>query len=863
MLTVWALITGVLLSGAYAQQMKLLKNNRDPYGYPRPANGEINVPAGTSIFFELNIQEEKKAKPVEPSVEAQVGGFDLAGKSKDVIELDSITVQIRPEGQTAAQILSRGQNFAVGYSGKVTHNGTQQFTAIVYIDSKKELKPSTTYYITVSAKSRGGAVLGDKAGQWKFTTEDKAGAHPVSFQLDLSKPPVRWHGGFFTGFCKTTFCTSSLNRMESYELMDSVRKKFPKAWSVVRDIHLGTEYQPKDNMLITWALPNIVRERETRRIAAIEKSDNGILLRVEDFFGHEQYGIVSNRPLAGDYHPGDEVLIADGVSDARAKVIRIVDDSGPIKTLLVTSFKNPAGGWRIQYAKPLPTKEDLNWPGLFPSGGCYLRKFDPAGTPHYYWGRLDKEWDIHQRQFGRRIQVNICAAMGDLSIDGQNWNRPKDYVEHHQVVYDLAAHVIDRYGKASLDFYWSVFNEVDLAASFWRCKDWNEMQKFYDYTVDAVCRAFEDRGYDSSKVIVGGLELGGIFGANVDMPALRLFLIHCSPTATGQGALPQNAAFIDKRLDGKRSQRVENLCGKNGGKGSPCNFISIHTYNSSPVAAAKLTNAKKIALEVDGTYYASLWVNSGESCPGWSPPPDTAAAESYMGNGFWPAWSADFARRLLAQAAADKRYAFGESLISVWPWPNRNFERNLDNETRLIGVDDDGDGKKDRDQIIAEPILHFVGLMAGMGDDYLVLPEQKIGGFAVSGFAAKKPDAVNALLYSHHPVDVQSRSKNVFEVTLNVTNVRWKKVRVKEYRFDKDNNSYYRLALELRDRPGGKTSEQICYSAGEVARLQELSTLHVTRDSQHDVGAGGTLRLPLTVAANGANFVVIEPAASP
>ena len=32
-------------------------------------------------------------------------------------------------------------------------------------------------------------------------------------------------------------------------------------------------------------------------------------------------------------------------------------------------------------------------PGLFPPGGCYLRKFNPVGTPCFYWGRLDKEWD--------------------------------------------------------------------------------------------------------------------------------------------------------------------------------------------------------------------------------------------------------------------------------------------------------------------------------------------------------------------------------------------------------------------------------------------------------------------------------------
>ena len=52
------------------------------------------------------------------------------------------------------------------------------------------------------------------------------------------------------------------------------------------------------------------------------------------------------------------------------------------------------------------------------------------------------------------------------------------------------------------------------------------MQKFYDYTSDGILRAFEDSGYDSRKVFIGGLELGGVFGVNLK---LNEFLSHCSP----------------------------------------------------------------------------------------------------------------------------------------------------------------------------------------------------------------------------------------------------------------------------------------------------------------------------------------------
>ena len=104
-------------------------------------------------------------------------------------------------------------------------------------------------------------------------------------------------------------------------------------------------------------------------------------------------------------------------------------------------------------------------------------------------------------------------------------------------------------------------------------------------------RAFEDRGYPSENVFIGGLELGGIFGTNL---RLNEFLAHCSPRAQAEGAAPLNAAFDDRRLDGKRSRRVESVCKAHAGKGSPCDFISIHSYNRSELMAAKLIRAKEM-----------------------------------------------------------------------------------------------------------------------------------------------------------------------------------------------------------------------------------------------------------------------------
>ncbi len=350
------------------------------------------------------------------------------------------------------------------------------------------------------------------------------------------------------------------------------------------------------------------------------------------------------------------------------------------------------------------------------------------------------------------------------------------------------------------------------------------------------------------------------------------------------------------------------------------------------MTAAKLNRAKEIALETDAEYYADLWVNSFETCPGWAPPPDVAAADSYLGNGYFPTWCADVVRRQLAQAASDARYAFGETILTFWPWPNQNFG-GQNAVTRVIAVDEDGDGSKDREETAAMPILNFLELLTRMGDRFCVLPEQTAAAHVVSGFTSKQDDVVCVLLYAHDSRDIQSRSQATFDVTLDLEDVPWSDVRVQEYRFDKEHNSYYRLGRQLRDRlPGGpnarrlavaevdrltadltgddrsaqiaalkrvasvgalhdgiiaaafqlyeRTEHQdvraaieeagrqivirkVCYTVDEVARVQELSTLRVTRNSHHAVGTDRALQLALTVAANGVNFLVIEPVGKP
>ena len=109
--------------------------------------------------------------------------------------------------------------------------------------------------------------------------------------------------------------------------------------------------------------------------------------------------------------------------------------------------------------------------------------------------------------------------------------------------------------------------------------------------------------------------------------------------------------------------------------------------------ADKLIRAKEMALEIDAGYYAGLWVHSHESCPGWDVPPDPAYSDSYLGNGYFPTWCADVARRQLQRATRDPRYAQGESILTFWAWPSEGFEGR--NDCPQIRVDDNGDGRPD------------------------------------------------------------------------------------------------------------------------------------------------------------------------
>src|SRR5208337_982900 len=215
---------------------------------------------------------------------------------------------------------------------------------------------------------------------------------------------------------------------------------------------------------------------------------------------------------------------------------------------------------------------------------------------------------------------------------------------------------------------------------------------------------------------------------------------------------------------------------------------------------------------------------------------------------------ADVVHRQLSQAARDPRYAYGETILTVWPPPD-NFA-GLNAITRVIHCDDDGDGRADRTVTIPMPIFHALGMLSDMGDRYWVLPERVAAGNVTSGFVSSDDSGViRILLYAHHSQDTQSRSDASFDMTLDLDGLGWAgPAQVQEYRFDQDHNSPFRLARAILRSDFGPAA----YPAPLVEQIRKLSECHPTGTSSHPRQADGHLRLTVRVAANGCNFVVIR-----
>jgi len=795
--------------------------------YPRPYNGHVDVTTDTTIYFEILVPDQNGA-----------GG---------TIDPDSITATLVAGGGAPVPMLLSGQSFAAGFAGSVIHgiDVSDRNGEAVYIVPATALDPGRSYRVDVYARTLGGLEIDPAFDSWSFTTRATIANPTVSLAVDLAAPTVAWQGWFFSGILKPSFDTSRVfDQLDSYDLMDSVHADNPDAWSLQRDWPMTSDYWHNG---VFDGNPNLVRELQTRRIIAVANQGNRTLLTVEDLPEGPLYGIAANRPLGSDFLPGDLVTVADRTQFEVAEVVAVDEGKRIVK---VRQMATPPSAWELDYPGSRPA-DNPDTPDNFTLPLCYLRKRSPPGTPVYYWSRLDDEWDLVHGQHGRRIQVNFSYTPLDLAETPVpahpgghgSIGPPKDWPQWHGFVREVVFHLIDRYGPAALDFYYSVGNENNFSIFWSGGKD--GFYQLYDYTVNAVLTAFEDRGLDADRVRVGGIEAAGLGGRGW----IRDALYHASGAANqpAGGIVETNFVCADPRFDGLRAARVEALCTAWAGRGSPIDFVSIHEYEHAALSAQEITQVRDDALAMDAAAFSDLNVTCFECTPDWIPRPDPASRAMYLGNGFFSTWCADWMQRLVQRAESDARYARHESVLTVWP-----FDYNGDGISSITGlmrVDDDGDGTEDRIVTVKKEIFNYIELTSKMNRNLDALPAQTVSGIRIAGVRSPAATADLLLLYSHDPQDTEAREQTTFTVNLALSGIRWPDTTIRRYRVDRDHSSPYRAYLAL--------PKKSLYAPGELVDLEASNDLVLDGSPTDHATPTGTLALAVPLAVNGVTFLEI------
>jgi xylan 1,4-beta-xylosidase len=198
-------------------------------------------------------------------------------------------------------------------------------------------------------------------------------------------------------------------------------------------------------------------------------------------------------------------------------------------------------------------KPDLKWS----SSNVYTE--DANGNPIYSWTILDQIFDAYAAAHVRPM-VELGFMPKALSThpdpyhigwplkpgEEEGWSfPPKDYKRWQELNRQVAAHMVERYGKETVaTWYWEVWNEPD-GRYYWKGTE-DEYNKLYDYAVAGVRQAIPNAR-------VGGPATTGPGSGTQDKASeyLRAFLAHCATNkslATG-GPIPLD--FISFHVKGR------------------------------------------------------------------------------------------------------------------------------------------------------------------------------------------------------------------------------------------------------------------------------------------------------------------------
>jgi xylan 1,4-beta-xylosidase len=464
-------------------------------------------------------------------------------------------------------------------------------------------------------------------------------------------------------------------------------------------------------------------------------------------------------------------------------------------------------------------------------GSTNVYREDVEGKPIYDWTITDRIFDA-LRDNGVRPLVEVGFMPEALSTHPQPYRHnfpdgsvftgwsypPKDYAKWAALVTAWTQHLHERYGDAAVNTWlWEVWNEPDI--DYWHGTP-EEYDKLYDVTAAAIQKVLPNAK-------IGGPEATGVSPGRSEN-FLRQFLEHC--------AHGKNVAT--------------------GGTGAPLAFISFHPKGSPKTVDGHVRmdighqlRAMDFGMRVVASY--PEWKNTpiilGESDP------EGCAACKGAQNGYrnGPLYGVSVAEATARAVELARRN--GVRLQGAVTWAFEFEDQPVFAGFRELATSGKADGVN---YLVDKPVLNVFRMMGMMGGEYVAvtssgaLPVEQVvkesvrAAPDVNAIAARSDHGVDVLLWNYHDDDVATEPA---KVSLSVTAIRARGVRVQEFVVDAEHSNAYAVWQKMGS-PEKPTTQQF-------VELQRAGRLEPVAPAAAVETKGGSASLDIKLERQGVMLV--------
>jgi xylan 1,4-beta-xylosidase len=439
---------------------------------------------------------------------------------------------------------------------------------------------------------------------------------------------------------------------------------------------------------------------------------------------------------------------------------------------------------------------------------------DANGNPIYSWTIIDRIFDTFR---ANRITplVEVGFMPEALSTHPEPYRHnfpegsiytgwaypPKDFQKWAELVFRFVGHLRERYGDAETKTWiWEVWNEPDIA--YWKGTP-EEFFKLYDFTVDAILRAFP-------QARVGGPDSTG---ASYPKAAefLRAFLEHC--------------AHQKNYVSGKIGTRLDFISFHP--KGSP-RWMGDHVQMGIARQLASVDEGAKIVASFPE--YKRTPIILGESDPeGCAACPARDNPQNAYRNGeLYATYTAEVLSSIFAIAAREHADVVG-AVTWAFEFENQPYFAGF-RELATNGID--------------KPVLNVFRMFSLLGSERITasssgaLPTEEIVRAGVRGqpdinaIATRKNHEIEILIWNYHDDDLPATATidlEVFGLPVTIS-----QAQLEHFRIDSTHSNAFTMWKDLGSpqSPSAQQSQEI-ENAGQLQLLSSPSWLPVERGTAH------------------------------